>query len=86
MKKVQILEIEDNYLYTLRDNDNKIYKKNIEFYDTEVNVGDSIYLDDQILKEVNIFAYGPIIENNEVEDLIKLINNGKEIYLQRYYG
>lgn len=86
MKKVQILEIEDNYLYTLRDNDNKIYKKNIEFYDTEVSIGDYIYLDDQILNEVNIFAYGPIIENNEVEDLIKLIHNGKEIYLQRYYG
>lgn len=86
MKKVQILEIEDNYLYTLRDNGNKIYKKNIEFYDTEVSIGDYIYLDDQILNEVNIFAYGPIIENNEVEDLIKLIHNGKEIYLQRYYG
>lgn len=86
MKKVQILEIEDNYFYTLRDNDNKIYKKNIEFYDTEVSIGDYIYLDDQILNEVNIFAYGPIIENNEVEDLIKLIHNGKEIYLQRYYG
>ena len=86
MKKVQILEIEDNYLYTLRDNDNKIYKKNIEFYDTEVSIGDYIYLDDKILNEVNIFAYGPIIENNEVEDLIKLIHNGKEIYLQRYYG
>ena len=85
MKKVKVIKI-DNYIYTLEDANKKIYKKNFEFYDTEISVGDYIYISEEVLKEVNLFAYGPIIENNEVEDLIKIIHNDKNIYLQRYYG
>lgn len=86
MKKALVTNIEDTYFYTLLDENKNEYKKNFEFYDTTVNIGDYIYLDDSILKEENMYTYGPIIENNEIEDLIKIIHNDKEIYLQRYYG
>lgn len=85
MKKVKVIKI-DNYVYTLEDSDKLIYKKNFEFYDTDISVGDYIYISDEVLDEENIYTYGPIIENNDVNDLIKIIHNNKEIYLQRYYG
>lgn len=85
MKKVRVVE-KDNYDYTLEDTNQKIYKVNIEFYDVTVDVGDYIYLDDKVLEEVNQYAYGPIIDKNNVEDLIKIVKDNDEIYLQRYYG
>jgi len=59
VKKVQVVKI-NNYIYTLEDN-NKLYDINIEFQDTEVNVGDYIFIDDKVLEEANIYTYGPII-------------------------
>ena len=85
MKKVQVIEI-DKYNYTLKDDDGNIYEKNMEFYNTTINVGDYIYISKNVLNEINSYTYGPIIENNDVEDLIKIIHNDKNIYLQRYYG
>ena len=84
MKKVQVVKI-NNYIYTLEDN-NKLYDINIEFQDTEVNVGDYIFIDDKVLEEANIYTYGPIIENNDLEDIIKIVKDDKEIFLQRYFG
>lgn len=86
MKKVKVTNIENKYLLTLEDSNNKIYKKNIEFYDININVGDYIYIDDQVLAEANIYTYGPIVEEPNVDDLIKIVKDGKDIYLQRYYG
>lgn len=85
MKKVQVKEI-NNYVYTLITDDNKTYDINIEFYDTSVDIGDYIFIDDKVLEETNLYAYGPIKENNDPEDLIKIVKDDKEIYLQRYYG
>ncbi len=85
MKKVTVIEI-NGYIYTLEDEDNKRYEINIEFYDTKIDIGDIIYLNEKVLKETNLYSYGPIIENNDVEDLIKIVKNNKNIYLQRYYG
>jgi hypothetical protein len=84
MKKVVIKKIE-GYNYTLQCDD-KEYVKNIEFYDTKINVGDIMYLPDDVLNEVNLYAYGPIKEGAKEEDIIKVISNDKEIYLERYYG
>jgi len=84
VKKVQVVKI-NNYIYTLEDN-NKLYDINIEFQDTEVNVGDYIFIDDKVLEEANIYTYGPIIENNDLEDIIKIVKDDKEIFLQRYFG
>ncbi len=85
MQKVRVVE-KDNYDYILEGTKKEIYKINIEFYDVTVDVGDYIYLDDKVLEEVNQYAYGPIIDKNNVEDLIKIVKDNDEIYLQRYYG
>lgn len=85
MKKVKVIAI-DNYLYTLEDNNKNKYEINIEFYNTTIEVGDIIYVDETVLKETNLYAYGPLLEEANVEDLIKIIKDNKEIYLQRYYG
>ncbi len=86
MKKVKIINITDRYLLTLRDNDRKTYQKNIEFYNTPVSVGDYIIIPEMVLEEINLFTYGPIIENNDPIDLMTLIHDGVEVHLQRYYG
>lgn len=85
MKKVTVIEI-NGYIYTLEDEDNKRYKINIEFYDTKIDIGDIIYLNEKVLKETNLYAYGPINERAKIDDLIKIVKNDKNIYLQRYYG
>lgn len=86
MKKVKVINIEDKFVLILEDSDSKVYKKNIDFYDAEINIGDYIYLDDKVLEEDNIYTYGPLLEEASIEDLIKVVKDGKNIYLQRYYG
>jgi hypothetical protein len=62
------------------------YLKDIEFYDTEISVGECLLIPDEVLDELNMFVYGPVIEDNDPIDLITLFHSGKEITLQRYYG
>lgn len=85
MKKVTVIAIND-YVYTLEDKDKNKYDINIEFYDAKVNVGDIIYIDGKVLEETNLYAYGPLLEEANAEDLIKIVKDNKNIYLQRYYG
>ena len=88
MKKVVIKEIND-YDYTLVDNDNKTYVKNIEFYsEYKPCVGDIIYLDDSILNTVNIYSFDEIYDASKAkkEDIIKVISKDKEYYFQRSFG
>ena len=86
MKKVKVVNIEDKYLLTLEDSNNKIYKKNIEFYEIDIKIGDYIYIDDKVFDESNIYTYGPLLPNANEDDLIKIVKKDKDIYLQRYYG
>ena len=85
MKKVKVTNI-DNYLITLEDINKKQYIRNIEFYDIKINVGDIIYISDDVLNEENLYTYGPIQEDATMNDLIKIVKEDKEVYLQRYYG
>ena len=85
MKKVKVIDI-NNYNYTLVDNNDITYIVNIEFYDIKVDIGDYIYLPNEVLKEKNLYAYGPIEHNTSIDNLIKIIKDNKEIYLERYYG
>ena len=87
MIKLRVID-KNKYDYLLEDNENNKYKINIEFYDIEVNIGDYIYLNEKILDEKNIYTFGPLIEDKNIkeEDIIKIIKNNEEIYLQRYYG
>ena len=36
--------------------------------------------------ENNLYTYGPLLKDTSIEDAIKVIQNGKEIFLTRYYG
>ncbi len=90
MKKVVIKEI-NKYNYTLVDSDNIIYIKNIEFYSKyKPNIGDILYLDDDIINDVNLFTFDDLYDKDIVkkEDIVKVINKkqGKEYYLQRRFG
>ena len=92
MIKLKVINIE-RYNYILENNEFKKYIKHIEFYgDKKPNIGDYIYLPNNVLEEVNLFAYGPIKgkyakqENITEDELIKVVTKDEEYYLQRYYG
>lgn len=91
MIKLIIVSIEEN-IYTLKS-ENKTYEVVIQFYGDKVpKLNDIIYIPSKILNEVNIYAYGPLnsvysknIDTTE-EELIKVVTEKEEYYLQRYYG
>ena len=88
MKKVVVKDIKE-YDYTLEDNEENVYVKNIEFYsDYKPMVNDIIYLDEKILDEVNLYAFDEIYDtkNVKLEDMIKVIHGDKEYYFQRRFG
>ena len=87
MKKVKVTEIND-YNYTLFDGE-KTYIKNIELYsDRRIQVNDIIYISEKILNENNLFAFTNLFHDRviELDDIIKIVSNDKEYYLQRIYG
>lgn len=88
MKKVRVEKI-DNYDYTLIDFNNNVYEKNIEFYSNfKPMVGDIIYISENILNEVNLYAFDEIYvpSNVDINDIIKVVHDNKEYYFQRIYG
>lgn len=88
MHKLIIKEI-DNYDYLLINQDNNVYNKNIEFYsEYKPQVNDIIYVDDNIINEVNLYAFDEVYDtkNIDIKDFIKVVNNDKEYYFQRMYG
>ena len=89
MKRVIIKDI-NNYNYELLDEENNIYIKNFEFYGNKPSIGDSLYLDESILNDINLFAFDDLFDSNKVrkEDIIKVVNkdDNNEYYLQRRFG
>lgn len=86
MKSLKVIE-KNNYDYVLLDSDNKRYYKNMDFYNTSVNVNDYLYMPECILEEENIFTFGPLQNSNiSANDIIKVINSDGQLFLQRYYG
>ena len=88
MKKLVIKEI-NNYDYILIDESNKKYVINIEFYSKyKPQVNDILYVDDSIVKEVNLYAFDEVYDtrNVDIKDIIKVVSNKKEYYFQRRYG
>ena len=90
MKRLKIIKKEE-YNYTLEDDALNKYDKNITFYNIDSpNVGDYLYMTDNVLKEVNIFSYGKIDDSNmdniSKDELIKVETKDKEYYLKRLYG
>ena len=91
MIKLKVLNI-DKCNYILEGN-NKVYNLALEFLGDRIpTINDIIYLSTKIIKEKNIYTFGPINgkyskKNNVTEDeLIKVITPNEEYYLQRYYG
>ena len=77
----------DDYDYVIEDTKGSEYRINLEFYDSNIDIDDYIYMDESILKEDSFYSFGVIKDNNIKEkDIIKVIIKGKEYYLQRYYG
>lgn len=77
-------EIGDFY-YIFVDKFNNHYRVLIEFIDVSIKVGDRVFLPSLVLREENIFTYGPIYDDNSSE-YIKVMSDGKEYYLERYFG
>ena len=88
MKKLVIKEI-NNYDYALTDDNGLTYRLNIEFYSTyKPQINDILYIDDSVLKEINLFAYDEIYDaiNCDIKDIIKIVSNENNYYFQRRYG
>ena len=88
MKKLKIKAI-NNYDYTLIDENEKIYRLNIEFYSKyKPQVNDILYVDDIVIEETNLYAYDEIydVTNYDLKDIIKIVSNDKAYYFQRRYG
>ena len=88
MQKLIIKET-NNYDYTLIDQDNNVYVKNIEFYSKyKPQVNDIVYVDNSILEEVNLYAFDEVYDtrNVDIKDIIKVVSNNNEYYFQRRYG
>ena len=91
MIKLTIIDIKE-YTYIFSNN-NKIYEVNIEFLDEKKpKINDIIYINSKIIEKKNIYTYGPLnskysknINTNE-EELLKIVSENEEYYLQRYYG
>ena len=88
MKKVKLIKINE-YDYIFEESNGKKYIINIEFYGDKLpKEGDIIYFPDKILNEKNLYAYGGLKEDKNLddEDLIKIVSGNMDYYLQRYYG
>lgn len=89
MIKLFLNKIND-YSYVFKDINDKEYILNIQFYDiAKPSVGDVFYFSNKIINEKNVFSFGPLNDsdpNLTIDDIIKANINGKDIYLQRYYG
>ena len=84
MKKVEVKKIDD-YNYTLSD-EKEDYIKNIEFIDTNIEVGDYLYVPDDFIKYNTLYTFGPINKKIEAKYTIKVQKKDGEIYLTRYFG
>ncbi len=97
LKKLEIIGV-DNYLYTLKDEQNKTYQIQFEFYDLETmpNIGDYITMPKELLDENYIdysifYAFGDVNcsgrKNPSPQEIIYVTNNKNQTKtLKRLYG
>ena len=92
MKKLKVTKV-DEVKYSLQDKDNNIYELYLEFHDigNKIKVGDIIYLNEYLLNENMLLAFGNLnsIYGKEIEDdkdIIVIESNDKRIILKRLYG
>ena len=84
MIKLKVINIE-GYNYTLQKENNKTITMNLEIYgNKQIEINNYIYIKKETLEEKNFFQYGPIF--NKENEIIKVLTDTEEYYLQRYYG
>ena len=83
-----IIESINDYDFLLKDKYNNKYKISIKLYDDKLEVNDKIYIHRNLLNNNVFYRFGKIYEDKNAteRDLIKVVRNNKEFYLQRYYG
>lgn len=100
MVKLTIKSIKNKYTYKLKDDSNKIYEFNLDFFglDNNPKVNDIIHISAELLNPryagySSFYTFGNIedksgknnISLNDI-DVIKIIIENKEIFLKRLYG
>jgi len=84
MIKLKVIDI-DGYNYKLETTNGYIKTINIDIYDEiKIEINDYIYMSTTTLKENIPLQFGPI--HNNKNEIIKVVNENKERYFQRYYG
>ena len=91
MIKLSIKSIEP-YAYIL-ENDQKEYRMHLNFKGIEKKpkVGDYLYMSDNLVVELGDYTFGLIggvySKKKDIKyDIIKIVGQDYEYYLQRYYG
>ena len=83
-----VIESVNNYDYVLKDKFNNKYTMSIELFDDNLEVNDKLYINKKLLNNNVFYRFGKIFEDKNANelDIIKVIRNKEEFYLQRYYG
>lgn len=82
--KLKLINI-DNYDYTFIDDNHNEHILNIEIFGNfKFELNDYIYINKETLNENITLRFGPIY-TNDIE-IIKIIREEEQFYLQRYYG
>ena len=84
-----IIKKVSNYNYQFEDELGNNYQLNMEFHglNKKLEIGNIIFMPEQLLKNNDMYTFGPIKEELfDVDEYIKIIIDNKEYYLQRYYG
>ena len=91
MIKLSIKSIEP-YAYIL-ENDQKEYRMHLNFkgIEKQPKVGDYLYMPDNLVVELGDYTFGLIggvyAKKKDIkDDIIKIVGQDYEYYLQRYYG
>lgn len=86
MKKLIIKNI-NGCSYELEDELGNTYIKDFIFYVEQPKENDIMLIPENILEETNIFNFGQVDETSlNKEELVKVITQEKEYYIQRIYG
>ena len=86
MKKVTIKKI-NGCSFELEDELGNKYIKDFIFYVEQPKENDIMLIPENILEETNIFNFGQVDETSlNKEELVKVITQEKEYYIQRIYG
>lgn len=88
MIKLRVVNI-NGYDYTLESPTGERVVKNIEFYvENKPKINNYIYISKKVVEEPIMLQYGLVNDVNHINtnEIIKLIDDGKEYFYQRYYG